>query len=77
MHMSEELEDTLELVPGINAEIVWGRDEPSHMWVRVGALNIESTWGIPESTLTYEEEYPHQEVFQDYGEFARLYLPPQ
>lgn len=74
MHMSEELEDTLELLPPIKAEVVFGEGSESHMWIRVYSLNIESTMPLPLPGHVYREAFPHQEVYSDFREFARIYL---
>jgi hypothetical protein len=74
MHMSEELEDTLELLPPIKAEVVFGEGSESHMWIRVYSLNIESTMPLPVPAQVYREAFPHQEVYSDFREFARIYL---
>jgi hypothetical protein len=74
MHMSEELEDTLELLPSIRAEVIFGEGTESHMWIRVYSLNIESTMPLPVPAQVYQEAFPHQEVYSDFREFARIYL---
>jgi hypothetical protein len=74
MHMSEELEDTLELVPRIRAEVIFGEGIESHMWIRVCSLNIESTMPLPIPAHVYQEAFPRQEAYSDFREFATVYL---
>jgi len=77
MHMSEELEDTFELLPGIKAEVVFGEGSESHMWIRVYSLNIESKMPLPLPSKAYQDAFPHQEVYADFCEFAHIYLQGQ
>lgn len=74
MHMSEELEDLIETIPGLNAEIVVGTGYKGHMWIRLSSVDIESTTLIPQPRSLYRGAFPEQEVYRDFDDFARLYL---